>query len=256
MTHAYPTAPIDSFPHVSDRARYHWQIHVARMTSASMPGIGLDFVVRRLRERRFARLSQLHAIIVRRTDSAVLVTGLQGRRVPYGVSFSNVRFEVDLLRGPGVASPRMFPHGHHELILGTAVRTANTLIARPQRWADRSCFDLPALYADFGTESIPDPDGPELETACLRSGLTPRMVMARDTIVHKSRRLIPLAYVGHTERSFDVFVDMESVPRRQPCGAATLESLQFCEGAIEFDAIGRVDENPQSTEANTLAIAA
>lgn len=67
--------------------------------------------------------------------------------------------------------------------------------------------------------------------------MTPRMVMSRDMVHHKQQRLIPLEYVGHVEEPFEVFVETASIVWQQPCGAAKTDDLQFCDGAIEFNAL-------------------
>lgn len=164
-THNSTTSNKDSlcsFPHVAERSRRYWQTRIARIAAASMPGVGLAFCVRRLRERRFIKLHQLQGMLVRRDGEAVRVTGFQGRRVPYGVAFDDVRYEVDLLKGPGLDSDRGVPRGHHELLLGQAVQLASQLVNRPRRWAKTSALTLPRLYADFGDNPLPTPMVPKL----------------------------------------------------------------------------------------------
>lgn len=256
MTTTNSTVPLRSFPHVSSRARHHWQTRVARIAAAETPGIGLAFCVRRLRERRFIKLSQLHGQIVRHDGQAIRVTGFQGRRVPYGVAFDKVCYEVDLLKGPGFDSERQVPRGHHELLLGSAVHLANGLVNQPPRWINRSTYELPRLFADFGDHQIPTPDGPEIEAACRNSNMTPRMVMSRDTVHHNGRRLVPLEYVGHVEEPFEIHVETASIVWQQPCGAATTGDLQFCDGAIEFNPLGSPQSLVFSSNAELLGAAA
>ena len=250
------TPVLRSFPNVNSNSRQRWQMRIARIASAELPGIGLGFCVRRLRQRRFVRLSQLHGLIVRRDGQAIRVTGFQGRRVPNGVAFDEVRYEVDLLKGPGQDSDRGVPRGHHELLLGTATQLAGHLVNRRPRWANRSDFKLPKLYADFGDRPVPTPDGPEIEAACHRARITPRVLLSRDTIQHRDLRLVPLEYVGHSDDPFDTYVETSSIGRYQPCGAATESDLQFYRGAIELNPLVASDDSGPADQTSTLAVAA
>ena len=250
------TSILRSFPNVNSNSRQRWQMRIARTASAELPGIGLGFCVRRLRQRRFVRLSQLHGLIVRCDGQAIRVTGFQGRRVPYGVAFDDVRYEVDLLKGPGQDSDRGVPRGHHELLLGTATQLAGQLVNRRPRWANRSDFKLPKLYADFGDRAIPNHDGPEIEAACQRARITPRMLLSRDTVQHRDLRLVPLEYVGHSDNPFDIHVETSSIGWSQPCGAATESDLQFCRGAIEFNPLAACYDSRSADRTSTLAVAA
>ena len=238
------TTPIlRSFPNVSSNARQRWQMRIARIASAELPGIGLGFCVRRLRQRRFVRLSQLHGLIVRQDGQAIRVTGFQGRRVPYGVAFDEVRYEVDLLKSPGQDSDRGVPCGHHELLLGTATQLAGQLVNRRPRWTNRAYFKLPRIYADFGDRVIPTPDGPEIESVCRRARISPSMLLSHDTVQHRNLRLVPLEYVGHSDASFDIYVETSSIGWYQPCGAAAEADLQLCHGAIEFNPLAAPDDS-------------
>ena len=127
---------------------------------------------------------------------------------------------------------------------------------RRPRWTSRVRFKLPKLYADFGDRAVPMPDGPEIEAACDRARITPRMLLSRDTVQHRNLRLVPLEYIGHSDDPFDTYVETSSIGWSQPCGAATESDLQFCRGVIEFNPLATSDDSGSANPRSSLAVAA